>query len=52
MCYIYKKYINETIFVCPANKSNLVEKELREKLNKYELKLQLERVSTIEKGIN
>ena len=34
-------------FLCPANKSNLVEKELYKKFDKYELKLKFKIMSTI-----
>ena len=37
-------------FLFPVNKSNLIEKELYEKFYKYELKLQIKRVSTKGEG--
>ena len=49
-CYIYKRYIDDIIFLCPANKSNLIQKELTEKFQTHELSLQFKKISTTEEG--
>ena len=45
-CYIYKRYIDDIIFLCPANKSILIQKELSEKFQTHELSLQFKTIST------
>ena len=49
-CYIYKRYIDDIIFLCPANKSILIQKELSEKFQTHELSLQFKKISTTEEG--
>ena len=45
-CYIYKRYIDDIIFLCPANKTILIQNELNEIFNVHELNLQFKKVST------
>ena len=49
-CYIYKRYIDDIIFLCPVNKSDIIQKELTKKFQDHNLSLQFKKVSNTEEG--
>ena len=49
MLYL-QRYIDDVIFLCPVNKSDIIQKELTKKFQDHNLSLQFKKVSNIEEG--
>ena len=50
ICYIYKRYIDDIIFLYPADKTLLIQNELNEKFDTHKLSLQFKKFSTKVEG--
>ena len=50
LCFIYKRYIDDIIFLCPADKSIFIQDELTKKFQSHDLNLQFKKISNTEEG--